>query len=193
MSTSSLNMEKNRVLKPFVNSNVVQDKLKKRKEIFEAEGKNDKKIKTTKTDYFTLNTGDKMPIVQFGTYKMKGEECYKSVLSAIKMGYKGLDTASVYDNEGEVGRALVEAIEKIRLAIGRLLIDALARSRTTSQLSSRQAGHGQAQGGSGQEQGQNGPSRLDPFHAPIDLVPYGGSCRSSRQWETSPGRGCLQL
>ena len=95
MSTSSRNMEKNRVLKPFVNNNVVQDKLKKRKEIFEeVSDKNNKKIKTTNTDYFTLNTGDKMPIVQFGTYKMKGEECYKSVLSAIKMGYKGRVTTA---------------------------------------------------------------------------------------------------
>ena len=39
---------------------------------------------------------------------MKGEECYEGVFSAIKMGYKGLDTASVYDNEGEVGRALAD-------------------------------------------------------------------------------------
>ena len=100
-------MEKNRVLKPCDNNKL--DKLKKRKEIFEARDKNNKKIRNTNTGYFTLNTGDKMPIVQFGTYKMKGEECYKSVLSAIKMGYKGLDTASVYDNEGEVGRAMVEA------------------------------------------------------------------------------------
>ena len=50
--------------------------------------------------YYTLNTGDKIPIVQFGTYKMKGEECYSGVLSAIQMGYKGLDTASIYANEG---------------------------------------------------------------------------------------------
>jgi len=66
------------------------------------------KIKKIAADheYFTLNTGDKMPKVQFGTYKMKGEDCYEGVFSAIKMGYKGLDTASVYDNEEEVGKAL---------------------------------------------------------------------------------------
>ena len=60
-------------------------------------------------EYYTLNTGGKIPIVQFGTYKMKGEECYQGVLSALKMGYKGLDTASIYCNEVEVGRALVES------------------------------------------------------------------------------------
>ena len=47
-----------------------------------------------------------MPVVQFGTYKMKGEECYKAVLAALRSGYRGLDTASVYDNEKEVGKAI---------------------------------------------------------------------------------------
>ena len=73
--------------------------------------KNNNKAKNSNAEheYYTLNTGDKIPIVQFGTYKMKGEECYQGVLSALKMGYKGLDTASIYCNEGEVGRALVES------------------------------------------------------------------------------------
>jgi len=57
----------------------------------------------------TLNSGKEMPIVQFGTYKLKGEDCYKAVVSALKVGYMGLDTASVYDNEKEVGRAVVES------------------------------------------------------------------------------------
>ena len=66
--------------------------------------KGNKKIKffNDNHEYFTLNTGDKIPIVQFGTYQMKGEECYEGVASAIKLGYKGLDTASIYDNETQV-------------------------------------------------------------------------------------------
>jgi hypothetical protein len=87
---------------------------KRKKAVFELEvsdKSNNKKAKNgnAEHEYYTLNTGNKMPIVQFGTYKMKGEECYQGVLSALKMGYKGLDTASIYCNEGEVGRALVEA------------------------------------------------------------------------------------
>lgn len=58
---------------------------------------------------FSLSSGQKMPVVQFGTYKMKGEECYEAVLAAIKAGYRGLDTASVYDNEKEVGRAIADS------------------------------------------------------------------------------------
>jgi len=57
----------------------------------------------------TLNSGQEMPAVQFGTYKMKGEDCYKAVLAALRLGYMGLDTASVYDNEKEVGKAVVDS------------------------------------------------------------------------------------
>ena len=58
---------------------------------------------------FCLSSGQRLPVVQYGTYKMKGEECYQGVLAALKAGYKGLDTASVYDNEKEVGRAIAES------------------------------------------------------------------------------------
>ena len=50
-----------------------------------------------------------MPVVQFGTYKLKGEDCYRSVRGALEAGYRGLDTASVYDNEKEVGRAVLDS------------------------------------------------------------------------------------
>ena len=61
------------------------------------------------TQTVTLNSGQEMPIVQFGTYKMKGEDCYKAVVAALRVGYMGLDTASVYDNEKEVGRAVMDS------------------------------------------------------------------------------------
>ena len=31
-----------------------------------------------------LNNGGTIPQIQFGTYKMKGDECYKGVLSALR-------------------------------------------------------------------------------------------------------------
>ena len=57
----------------------------------------------------SLSSGQELPVVQFGTYKMKGEECYQAVLAALRAGYRGLDTASVYDNEKEVGRAIADS------------------------------------------------------------------------------------
>ena len=38
---------------------------------------------------FYLNSGQQMPVVQFGTYKMKGEECYQATLTALRSGYRG--------------------------------------------------------------------------------------------------------
>lgn len=64
---------------------------------------------TSDSNSMQMNNGASVPTVQFGTYKIKGEDCYKSCLSALKIGYKGLDTASVYDNEVEVGKAIADS------------------------------------------------------------------------------------
>jgi len=60
------------------------------------------------THYFDLNSGYKMPAIQFGTYKLKGVDCFNACVSALRNGYRGFDTASIYDNEELVGRALKE-------------------------------------------------------------------------------------
>src|ERR1700694_4801556 len=48
-----------------------------------------------------------MPIIGFGTWQIQGELAYQSVLRALEVGYRHIDTATVYGNEAEVGRALV--------------------------------------------------------------------------------------
>lgn len=53
-----------------------------------------------------LNNGVLIPILGFGTWRNKGEECFNSVLEALKFGYRHIDTAWVYGNEKEVGKAL---------------------------------------------------------------------------------------
>ncbi|MED4040964.1 aldo/keto reductase [Niallia taxi] len=54
----------------------------------------------------TLNNGVKMPIVGFGTFLIHGTECEESVLEAIKVGYRHIDTAEAYGNEEFVGNAI---------------------------------------------------------------------------------------
>lgn len=54
----------------------------------------------------TLNNGLQMPILGFGVYQMTDAECEASVLDAIRVGYRLIDTASSYGNEEAVGRAL---------------------------------------------------------------------------------------
>jgi diketogulonate reductase-like aldo/keto reductase len=47
-----------------------------------------------------------MPLVGFGTWQLRGERAYEAVRYALEVGYRHLDTATMYGNEAEVGRAL---------------------------------------------------------------------------------------
>jgi len=54
-----------------------------------------------------LNNGVRMPLLGFGTYLLRdGLECEQSVLNALNIGYRLIDTAAVYNNEESVGRAI---------------------------------------------------------------------------------------
>lgn len=56
-----------------------------------------------------LMSGEFIPEIGFGTYLIKGEDCYNSVLTALKNGYRHIDTASFYGNEEVVGRAIKDS------------------------------------------------------------------------------------
>ncbi len=47
-----------------------------------------------------------MPAIGLGTWPMKGAECEGAIETALAMGYRHIDTAEMYGNEVEVGRAL---------------------------------------------------------------------------------------
>ena len=53
-----------------------------------------------------LDGGGAMPLLGFGTWQMTGATCYDAVRTALDAGYRHLDTATMYRNEAEVGRAL---------------------------------------------------------------------------------------
>ena len=56
-----------------------------------------------------LNDGNRIPEIGFGTYKATNGDGYKVVLDAIRAGYRLLDSAKVYENEEDVGRAIKES------------------------------------------------------------------------------------
>lgn len=58
----------------------------------------------------TFNDDREMPLIGLGTYKLRGEECERTIREAIELGYRKFDTATLYDNEAHVGKALREAI-----------------------------------------------------------------------------------
>ena len=57
-----------------------------------------------------LNDGHEMPLVGLGTYKLTGPDAVTIIRRAIECGYRHFDTASLYSNEEEVGRAVRDAI-----------------------------------------------------------------------------------
>lgn len=54
----------------------------------------------------TLNDGTSIPAIGFGTYKLNGEEGVSAIVNAIDAGYRLLDSAVNYENEGAVGEAV---------------------------------------------------------------------------------------
>ena len=60
------------------------------------------------TDNITMNNGIMIPCIGYGTYKTSDEDVYEAVLSAVKAGYRHIDTAAYYKNEAGVGRAVRE-------------------------------------------------------------------------------------
>lgn len=59
------------------------------------------------SDFFTLKNGIIIPAIGFGTWQIpNGEIAYNSTLSALKSGYRHIDTALAYGNEKSVGKAI---------------------------------------------------------------------------------------
>ncbi|KEZ46784.1 GCY protein [Scedosporium apiospermum] len=55
---------------------------------------------------FKLNTGAEIPAIGLGTWQSPPNQVYDAVLSALKNGYRHIDTAFAYGNETEVGAAI---------------------------------------------------------------------------------------
>lgn len=50
--------------------------------------------------------GFKVPVVGLGTWALRGRECARLTEQAIRLGYRHVDTAQMYDNEREVGEGV---------------------------------------------------------------------------------------
>ncbi|HYO38707.1 MAG TPA: aldo/keto reductase [Nocardioidaceae bacterium] len=60
-------------------------------------------------DVVTLPGGGRMPLLGFGTWQLEGRDAVEATSTALEAGYRHLDTATIYGNEAEVGRALAES------------------------------------------------------------------------------------
>lgn len=62
------------------------------------------------TSTYTLNNGVSIPIIGLGTFQTpEGKEVEDSVRWALDIGYRHIDTASFYENEDGVGKAIADS------------------------------------------------------------------------------------
>jgi 2,5-diketo-D-gluconate reductase A len=57
----------------------------------------------------SLNTGDSIPQLGVGVFKVNDDVCEQVVLDALEVGYRHIDTAMIYRNEAAVGRAIAKS------------------------------------------------------------------------------------
>jgi 2,5-diketo-D-gluconate reductase B len=50
--------------------------------------------------------GARIPLLGLGTWDLRGKVCARNVEQAIRLGYRHIDTAAIYDNEREVGEGV---------------------------------------------------------------------------------------
>jgi 2,5-diketo-D-gluconate reductase B len=56
--------------------------------------------------FVEANGGARIPAIGLGTWELRGRGCARLVEQALKLGYRHIDTAQVYENEREVGEGL---------------------------------------------------------------------------------------
>ncbi len=55
---------------------------------------------------FVEANGARIPAIGLGTWELRGRACARVVEQALKLGYRHIDTAQVYENEREIGEGL---------------------------------------------------------------------------------------
>ncbi|WGR91760.1 aldo/keto reductase [Bradyrhizobium sp. ISRA443] len=55
---------------------------------------------------FVEGNGAKIPAIGLGTWELRGRACARIVEQALRLGYRHIDTAQIYENEREVGEGL---------------------------------------------------------------------------------------
>ncbi|MFC4101240.1 aldo/keto reductase [Paenibacillus xanthanilyticus] len=71
----------------------------------------------------TLHNGVAMPWLGLGVFKVEeGEELVQAIRSAIRHGYRSIDTAAIYGNEASVGQGIREALAESGLSREQLFV-----------------------------------------------------------------------
>ncbi len=87
------------------------------------------------TDSAALNDGRSIPRLGLGTWRSSaGDEAYRSVRDALELGYRHIDTASIYQNEESVGQAVRDSgVPREQIYITTKVWNDAIRAKTSSQ------------------------------------------------------------
>ncbi len=58
---------------------------------------------------YVTRADEQVPVLGLGTWQMDEETTYRSVQTALELGYRHIDTAQLYENESAVGRAITDS------------------------------------------------------------------------------------
>ncbi len=61
------------------------------------------------TETYTLNNGNTIPKLGYGTWMIENNDAATAVAEAIKVGYRHIDTAQAYMNEAGVGQGIIDS------------------------------------------------------------------------------------
>ncbi|WP_432829740.1 aldo/keto reductase [Dactylosporangium sp. CA-092794] len=89
-----------------------------------------------------LAPGVNLPTIGFGTWQITGRSAYESARTALDVGYRHIDTATMYGNEEQIGRALRDSgVERTEIFITTKLPPAQSgRERQTIEASLKALG-----------------------------------------------------
>lgn len=90
----------------------------------------------------TLAGGVDMPLLGFGTWQITGRAGHDATLAALNVGYRHIDTATMYGNEAEVGRAIRDSgVPRTEIFVtSKVPPDRIGRERKTLQASLKALG-----------------------------------------------------
>ncbi len=67
------------------------------------------RLLVSKVPSINLNTGASLPQLGFGVWQVENDEATAAVSTALKAGYRSVDTAAAYENEEGTGKAVAES------------------------------------------------------------------------------------
>jgi 2,5-diketo-D-gluconate reductase A len=85
----------------------------------------------------TLAGGVDLPLLGFGTWQLSGHHAYEATLAALHTGYRHIDTATMYGNEKEIGRAVRDSgVDRAQIFVTtKVPAERLGRERQTIEAS----------------------------------------------------------